>query len=113
MSLPKRVVVGLIVAVVVALPRILVLPRILALPRALPTLPNVVPTPSAVVVVLVVNVVVVSRQTSSVLQIVSKQLDSKTWLLALDLADNGLLFDQAQRSHGLETTVAYLYSKYK
>ena len=72
-----------IATVVVALPRILALPSILTLPRALPaTLPNVVPKPSAV------NVVVVSEQTSSVLQIVSKQLDSKTRLLSLDLVND-------------------------
>jgi len=78
-----------ITTVVVALPRILALPSILALPRALPaTLPNVVPTPSAVVVLVVVNVVGVSEQMSSVLQIVSKQLDSKTRLLSLDLVND-------------------------
>jgi len=71
-----------VVIIVAALPRVLALPR--TLPKALPNAslargPSVV-VENVVVVSAAAVVVVVSEQTSSVLQIVSKQLDSMTML---------------------------------
>jgi len=91
--LPKIPVVVVSSAVVIILVAVVVaLPRNLALSRALPkALPNVVPSLARVPSVVVENVVVVSapvvvasEHTSSVLQTVSKQLDSKTRPLMLE-----------------------------